>query len=173
MLKNFGKEYLLVHLWKMLGCKIVVDPQRLRRYELMKLPLEIFTTIRNESHIEVVDKDQLKSRITEHNGPYFVIEPTAQRKEMNQVKNWRIVPLSDHCNYAELRGFVEKLKPKSLRLVQPTSSNRKERVIPEEFRSLLDTSSPAREFEVPQSVLKFMQQRLVKGTIHEYVILVY
>lgn len=119
LLKNLGKERLLIDLVEYYRIPIVVSRKRFERLtKILEIDKKYFTYIFSETSLIFVDDEPLNkiSHLLEKKKIIY-IEPTGINKNNSEAKfssNHFRVPYSDHSSYTEIISFVKKIRPKKI-----------------------------------------------------------
>ena len=119
LLKNLGKERLLVDLVEYYRIPIVVSHKRFERLtKILEIDKKYFTSELSQTSLIFVDDEPINKV-----GDIFVkkkviyIEPTGLKINNSEAKcetNYFRVPYSDHSSYTEIITFVKKIHPKKI-----------------------------------------------------------
>ena len=171
VLRQLGKEDLLVKLAKHFKAYVSVEAWRYALYEELELPA-IFTQDQNVGRILTIATNRFNAKVLEKLNlrcPTIAIIPTAlytilNNHPLSENQNVYVVPYSDHSSLPELKEFVSRVRPvKIIPVVKDKSVEGKvlNTSSMHHFDSYLSHPDILRNKEVPESVKAFMGYRHV------------
>ncbi len=174
IMKNLGKEDMLIRLADYFKTKILISPERFERYcnSLELNPVYFTTDLTNHESFLITDDNDLNVKKYFTKKQIFYIKPTAlnysyeSRPKTSPLNiefysncNWYCeIPYTDHSNYDEITEFIRNLKPKMIiPIVNPIKE--KKEIINNDMTELLKHCNPELPIDSSQKFKMLLESK--------------